>query len=150
MGPTAERLTPLLIFKRFLIQLLSGHPEIVSSPENLRLLSEQTFEQMGDSAEDTYELLAEVLKMVGKAGSPHSLQIFLIVDRVDICLGAENGQGKARFLRALHHLNYGFPAVHVILTSQYPAAFAAELLGGTEQLMEVWIDPSRPLPMYSR
>jgi len=105
---------------------------------------------MGKSTEDTYELLTEVLKMIGKVGSPQSLQIFLIIDRVDICLWAEDGQGKARFLKSLHHLNYGFPAVHVILTSQYPAAFAAELLGGMEQLMEVWIDPSRPLAMYSR
>lgn len=123
---------------------------MATAPENLRPLSIQAFEQIGQSTEHTYKLLADTLKLIDEESDRQDVEIFLAIDRIDICLSVENGQGKARFLKSLHRLNEGIPAVHVILTSRYPATYVAELLGGKEQLMEVGVDTSRPVAMHSR
>ncbi|MCJ1389643.1 hypothetical protein MMC18_002500 [Xylographa bjoerkii] len=148
--PGLEVPTPLLIFKTILVQLLKAHPELVTTPGNLDLLSAQQFEQLRDSIEKAYKTLEKVLNMVDEDGGRQNREVFLIIDRVDLCFSTNNAQDKARFLKALHKLNGTFRSVHVLLTSQHPAAEAESAMGGKDQLMEVWVDTTKPLAMHSR
>lgn len=106
-GPTAEILTPLFIFKSFIVQLLNAHPEEATAPKHHRRLSTQIFETIGQSMEDTYKLLAEALKMIDNDDGP-KFQGHPVHRSSRIILSAENGQGKARLLKAPFLLNYGF------------------------------------------
>jgi hypothetical protein len=149
-GTDRGRPTPLLIFKRTIVQLLKAYPEIVISPENLEKLSLQRFEQAKDSPEAAYKILADVLEMVDDQCRRDKKEIFLLIDRVDIILFAENSHGKQRFMRSLQQLNLQYKTLRVILTSQFPAHDIGLTEESQKHIIEVWVDTTKPLAMCSR
>lgn len=142
-GSNLEQPTPLFIFKRMIIQLLQGHPDIVSMPKNLILLPLQRFEQIEKSPEAAYKVLADVLRMIDERNNVESREIFLVIDRIDICLGRENEQGRKRLFRSLQMLSLEYKSVQLILTSQYPAKDMGVLLEGEKHLAEVWMNTTK-------
>ena len=148
-GSDQERLTPLTIFKRVLVQLLQAHPEIVLASNNLNLLSVQAFQHAGTRTETVYEMLKHLLGMIERQPSHENQEIFLIIDRIDLCLEDETAQSRSRFLKSLLKLNMTFRSLRVVLTSQYPAPTLEGVEHGKEQIMEVWVDTSRPSAMES-
>jgi len=122
-GPTAEILTPLFIFKSFIVQLLNAHLEEATAPKHHRRLSTQTFETIGQSMEDTYKLLAEALKMIDNDGGPkfqgHPVHRS---SRIMTFRGERSRQSAAP--QSTIPLKLWFRTAHVILTSQYPTLYS--------------------------
>lgn len=88
--------------------------------------------------------------MIDEAASHKNREIFLIIDRIDLCLARETYDSRTRFLRSLKMLNMEFKTLRLILTSQKPTEEMKLPLGGEEQVTEVWIDTTEQASIYGR
>ena len=147
---TEKLVTPLNIFKQIIIQLLMAQPDIVANPANLKILTIQRFDRAKNSPEAAYSILTFVLRMIDEAASHKNREIFLIIDRIDLCLARETYDSRTRFLRSLKMLNMEFKTLRLILTSQKPTEEMKLPLGGEEQVTEVWIDTTEQASIYGR
>lgn len=150
VGRAEKIVTPLNVFKQIIIQLLMAQPEIVGMPDNLKILSIQQFECAKNSPEATYATLTFILRMLDEVAIRKNREIFLIIDRIDICLARETSDGRTRSLRSLKMLNIEFKTLRLILTSQKRTGDMKLLLGGEEQVTEVWIDTTEQVSIYGR
>jgi hypothetical protein len=141
---------PLHVFRRAIMELLKVYPELVLVPENLDKLSVQRFQAVRESPEAAYKILVDILKMVDVQCQKDEKELFLLMDRVDVVLMKENAHGRQRFLKALTQLNVEYKTLRVLLTSQLPVEEIEFTTGGKDDLMEVWVDTTKPLVMYSR
>jgi hypothetical protein len=139
-GDAEDTIKPLTIIKQIIIQLLMAHLDIVASPENVKVLSIQRFERAENSPQAAFILLSSILGMLEDADVHRNREIFLVIDRIDICLTPETDDVRKAFLNTLKLLNIEFKSLRVILTSQKPAQSMKLLLGGKEHVTEVWID----------
>jgi hypothetical protein len=148
-GPDSEPPTPLQIFTEAILQTLQAQSAILTTPQNLSRLPLQRFEDIHDSPETAYKILADILKMVNEKCRREHTETFLLIDRVDIPLSTENAPGK-RFLGALQQLVQEYETLRIILTSECRPQEIGNLLDGKDQMMEIWVDTTKPLAMYSR
>ena len=141
---------PLQIFKRLIVNLLNAYPETVLVPENLNDLSLQRFRGVGESPEVAYKLLADILMMVDMQCQRNGQELFVLVDRVDMVLRMEHLQERQRFLRALRRLSLTCHTLRFVVTSQYLVEELEIKMEDKDDLMEVWVDTTKPSPMQSR
>jgi hypothetical protein len=141
---------PLAIFKSAIAQLLKVYPGIVLEPSNLDKLSLQRFRSIGESPEVAFRVLADILKMVDTKCQQDGIELFWVIDRVDVLLTKENLQGKQRFVKALLQLAVEYKNLRILLTSQFSVGEMEIAVGGVCSLMEIWVDTTKPLAMHSR
>jgi hypothetical protein len=149
-GSNEEPPTPVHIFTEAILQLLKVHVDVLTVPRNLEQLSLQRLEDIGDSPETAYQILVDILKMVNEKCKRENAETFLLIDRVDISLSRQNSVVTQRFLRALQQLIQEYETLRIILTGQCRAQGISALLDGKDQMMEIWVDTTTPLAMYSR
>lgn len=143
-------LSPPIVFKYLIIQLLKAYPDIVLLPNNLARLSLQRFQTVGESPEAAYRILADVLQMVDQQSQRDGKETFLLLDRIDVVFEKLKFQERQRFLNALWQLNKEYKTLRILVTSQSPAD---EIEVGTVlrgALTQIWVDTSRPSAMHSR
>lgn len=148
-GPDSESPTPLQIFSEVILQILQVQPEILTMPQNLLRLPLQRFEDIRESPEMAYKILADILQMVDEKCRLEGTEMFLLIDRVDIPLSARNTPSR-RFLQALQQLVKEYETLRIVLTSQCRPQEIDSLLDGKDQIMEIWVDTTKPQAMYSR
>jgi hypothetical protein len=149
-GPEEEPPAPVHIFTEAILQMLKVHRDILTVPRNLEQLSLQRFEEIGGSPEAAFQILVDILRMVNEKCQRENTEAFLLVDRVDVALSRQNPVVTQRFLRALQQLIQEFETLRIILTGQCRAQEISALLDGKDQMMEIWVDTTAPLAMYSR
>jgi hypothetical protein len=96
------------------------------------------------------KILADVLKMVNEKCLHDATEMFLLIDHVDIPLYAENAFGRQRFMRDLQQLCQEYETLRIIVTSQCQAQEMNAWPDEKNQIMEIWVDTTKPQPMYSR
>jgi hypothetical protein len=88
--------------------------------------------------------------MVNEKCQRENTETFLLIDRVDVTLSKQSSIVKQRFLRAIQQLIQEFETLRIILTGQYRATEVNTFLDGKDMMMEIWVDTTAALPMYSR
>ena len=73
--------TPLQIFSGAMIQTLQVNPEILTIPQNISKLTLQGFEDIHDSPEMAFKLLADILQMANEKCRHENTEMFLLIDR---------------------------------------------------------------------
>ncbi|KAF8851788.1 hypothetical protein BDZ45DRAFT_750284 [Acephala macrosclerotiorum] len=96
-------------------------PEVVLQPQNLEKLFLERFQAPGQSPEDAYKVLADILKIVDAQCQREAKELFLLIDR----------------------------ALRILVTSQLHIEEVDIEKRMKEGLMENWLDTTKPLPMHS-
>src|SRR5436190_12221333 len=93
-GPNSEPPTPLQIFSEAIMQILQVHTGILTIPQNISKLSLPRFEDIRDSPEIAFKLLADIFSIVNERCRRENTETFLLIDRIDILLSVESTHGK--------------------------------------------------------
>ena len=139
----------LSVFKWTILQLLKTCPEVVLVPQNLEKLSLQRFQTVGQSPDAAYKILADILKIVDAHYQREGKEVFLLIDRVDMVLTKVNIREKHRVLKALLQLIAEYKTLRIVVTSQFPIREMEIEKEVREELMEIWVDMTKPIPMHS-
>ena len=149
-GGESDSMSALAIFNTAIVQLLKARPEIVFERQFMHLLSPQILCEAGRSTSTSFMVLVNLVRMLGEQSLSNHREIFFIIDRIDLCSAlASESEGK-RFIQSLQKLNETMSHLRIIITSSTPAPELPALESGQQSFAEVWVDPQKPMAMYSR
>jgi hypothetical protein len=146
-GGEHEPLTPRAILNMAIVQLLKARPDIVFERQFMDLLPFQMLKEASHSTQVAYVALASLLKIVGL---DDNREIFIVVDRIDMCTAMARESEAKRFLQSLQNLNEIIPQLRMIVTSSTPAPEMGPSKGSSQHFAEIWVNPHKPIAMSSR
>lgn len=161
-------LTRGLILKRLISTILSSFPQITIS--HVAMLPCNRFQEVNDSELKAWELLAErketlnpskhhtsdnadskppvVLEIVQDVMVEQQKELFIIIDRLDMCISDDEDFGvRKELLPRLQDIPQRWRNTRVVVTSTVMAERVGTLRGDENWIRNVWIDTATAVSM---
>jgi len=140
--------TPALILKRLIATILSSFPQITIS--HVATLSLNRFQEVNNfnPGLKAWELLVEILEIVQDVMIEQRKELFIIIDRLDMCISDDENFGvRTELIPRLQEIPQRWRNTRVVVTSTVMAERVGTLRGEEDWLRNVWIDTATAVSM---
>lgn len=131
-------LKPTTIVQRLISSILLAFPQITIS--HIALLSAQRFQRVGDDGLQAWSLLVEILEVVQDICLEKRQELYLIIDRLDLCAPDEMFDVRRSLIPRLQEISQRWRNARVVLTSTVMAERVGTLRDDEGWLTNVWLD----------
>lgn len=134
-------MTPLLVLKRLIKGIVEAFPQIAM--EHVEMLSLSLFHEIGtsNSSFKAWDLLVAILDIVQDVMVEQEQGLYIIIDRLDLCVSGEDGFGvRNELIPGLQEVAMRLRNVEVVVTSTVKANKVGTLKQEPGLLWPVWID----------
>ncbi|KAI0378641.1 hypothetical protein F5Y04DRAFT_283568 [Hypomontagnella monticulosa] len=123
-----ERYSPTLLIKTLAVQLLESHPFIAT--KNLSRLSSGRFRKIGTNVNGhlAWQLLLDILGLIEAAPEFQSRTVFMLIDRLDLCISEEGFSVLEHLVPRLQNLSRQVSRVQVLITTARISPFGVPTL----------------------
>jgi hypothetical protein len=135
---TELNLTPVEILQRLIISILLSFPQITIS--HISLLSIRRFQEVGQSGFKAWELLKEILEIVQDIMVEKSQELYIIIDRLDLCTSDEVFGIQKQLIPRLQEISQRWRNTRVVLSSTVMVERVGTLRSEEGWLKNVWLD----------
>lgn len=138
-------MTPTMIVQRVICEVLLAFPKIVI--EHVALFSLQRFQRVKGNGMEAWKLLVEILEVVQEVCLEKKKELYIIVDRLDLCAPDEGFDVRKCLIPRLQEISQRWRNMRVVLTSTVMAERVGTLRGEEGWLTDVWLDTKSAVGM---
>ncbi len=140
--------TPFLVLKRLIKGVVEAFPQICV--DYVEMLSLSLFQEIGtsNSSFKAWELLVTILDVVQDVMVEKSQELYVIIDRLDLCISDDEGFGVRKdLIPRLQEMGMRWRNVRAVVTSTVMAKRVETMKGTEGWLWDVWIDTGSAVDM---